>query len=72
MNNTTTSIKDIENNETYKLVLRESFGGIMYNVANRDKYDTTELLNSWDSLDQREKNSANGIMIGAINFLQGN
>ncbi len=65
-------MKDIENNEVYKQVLKDSSGGVMYNVANRDKYDTTELLTLWDNLSDAEKNSVGGIMKGAINFLQGN
>lgn len=66
---TTTTIKDIEANETYKAVLRDSFGGIMYNVANRSKYDAREVLAMWDNLEH--KDSVGGIMKGAMNFLQG-
>lgn len=69
--NATITLQDIENNEVYKQVLRDSFGGIMYNVANQGKYDTTELLELWDNLDPRYRSAANGIMKGAIHFLQG-
>lgn len=64
------TIQDIENNATYKAVLQDSFGGIMYNVANYGKYDASEVLALWDNLENKE--SAGGIMTGAINFLRGN
>lgn len=72
MNSTISKLQTIKDNQTYKQVLADSFGGIMYNVANRGKYNATHVLELWDSLDQREKNSVDGIMKGAINFLQGN
>jgi len=33
----------IESNETYQQVLKDSFGGVLYNVANENKYNTAEL-----------------------------
>lgn len=65
-----TTLQDLLNNKVYKQVLSDSFGGIMYNVANRDKYNASEVLNIWNKLDNREQNSANGITKGAINFLK--
>jgi hypothetical protein len=62
---------EITNNEVYKQVVKDAFGGVMYNVANRDKYDATELLAKWDNLTEVQKSSANGITKGAINFLKG-
>lgn len=53
-------------------ILADSFGGVMYNVSNRDKYDTRELLQLWDALPASEREAADGIVIGAINFIQGN
>jgi len=53
-------------------IVKDSFGGVMYNVANRDKYDTTELLALWDELTPAEKEGADGIVKGAINFVTGN
>jgi len=50
-------------------ILADSYGGIMYDVANRDKYDTTNLLESWDKVPAHEKENAGGIINGAINFL---
>ena len=51
-------------------VLKDSYGGIIYDVANRDKYETVELLALWENLDACEKESAGGIISGAINFLK--
>lgn len=62
----------IANNKVYKQILADSFGGIMYNVANRDKYNSTEVLQIWDAMTPVERESVGGIMKGAINFLQGN
>jgi hypothetical protein len=65
-------ISRIKSLEVYKQILADSFGGVMYNVANRDKYDTDYLLELWDGLTPVGKESADGIMKGAINFIQGN
>ena len=65
-------LQDIEQNEVYKQVISESYGGVIYNVANRTKYDTKELLEMWDSLTPAERENANGITTGAMNFLQEN
>lgn len=64
------TIQAISNNPTYQQVLKDSFGGVMYNVANRGKYDTQEVLSLWESLTDQEKNSVGGIMKGAIDFLK--
>lgn len=52
-----------------KQILADSFGGVMYNVANRDKYNTDELLATWEALTPAEKENANGLITGAINFI---
>jgi hypothetical protein len=62
-------IEQIHNNSVYKQILADSFGGIMYNVANRNKYDTTELLQLWGALTPSERDSVGGITKGAINFI---
>ena len=67
-----TTLQDITSSDTYKAVLQDSFGGIMYNVANYGKYDSTELLQAWDALTPGEQSSAGGITKGAINFLKNN
>lgn len=72
MNTTLSTIETIANNEVYKQVIRESMGGVMYNVANYGKYDASEVLAIWDEMTPQEQNSVGGIMKGAINFLQGN
>lgn len=60
-----TTIEQIKNHPVYKQILSDSFGGVMYDVAN--KYDTTELLELWRNLDSLE--SVNGIMKGVFAFL---
>lgn len=67
-----TTLELIKNNDTYKQVLADSFGGIMYDIANRDKYDTSKILGLWNSLSVAEQESAGGIMRGAMNFISGN
>ena len=63
----------IENHPTMLAVLKDSYGGIMYNVANRGKYENVKnLLDRWDALTPAERESYNGIIKGAINFLKGN
>lgn len=54
-----------------RAILADSFGGVMYNVANRDKYDTRELLELWDAMPESEREAADGIINGAINFING-
>jgi len=65
------NIHKIADNEVYKQVLADSFGGIMYDTANQGKYDTTEIMQLWDEMTPAEQENANGIMTGAINFLKG-
>jgi hypothetical protein len=60
----------ITNNEVYKQVVKDSYGGVLYNVANFGKYDATQLLEDWDALSPQLKDSANGIIKDAINFLK--
>ena len=75
---TTLNKKDMDTNTimrehaTMKEILADSFGGVMYNVANQDKYDTTELLALWDNLSDNEQSSCDGCVTGAIRFVQGN
>lgn len=63
------AIKELQENEVYKQILKDSFGGVLYNVANRNKYDTTEVLKLWNEMTPQEQSSAGGIMTGAINFI---
>ena len=65
------TIQTIENNATYKQVLTDSVGGLMYNLGNKGKYDAKEVLTLWDNLPETEKDVAGGIMKGAIDFLKG-
>lgn len=65
-------LEQIKNSEVYKQVMADSFNGIMYNIDNRDKYNSTEILNIWNSMTPAEKEAVGGIVKGAINFLEGN
>lgn len=65
------SIDAIKNHPVIEEVLKDSFWGIMYNKANRWKYDTKEVLSLWEKLDISEKELADWIIQGAIDFLQG-
>lgn len=65
------TIEKIQAHPVYKKVLADSFGGVMYNVANRDKYDTAEIMKLWNSLAPGYQSAAGGIMNGAFNFLSG-
>ena len=53
-------------------VFKDSFGGIMYDVANRGKYDSTAILSAWDSLSNQERSASGGLITGAIRFLKSN
>ena len=65
-----TTIQQIEQSPVYKQILADSFGGIMYDVANRGKYDTAEIVELWQSLSEAERDSVDGIMKGAFNFIK--
>jgi len=51
-------------------ILADSFGGVMYNVANKGKYNTNNLLSLWDNLTDAERSSAGGSISGAIAFIK--
>ena len=65
-------INQIKENATYKQILADSFGGVMYNVANYHKYNEgkAELLALYEQI--KDNGAVDGIMSGAMNFLQGN
>jgi len=64
------TIQTVKNHPVMIQVLKDAYGGVMYNVANRNKYDTAELLAIWDGLDACEQEGADGLVRGAINFLK--
>jgi hypothetical protein len=63
------TIKEIQDNEVYKQIIADSFGGVMYNVANRGKYNADHILFLWLNMPKTEREVAGGIMKGAFNFL---
>jgi hypothetical protein len=62
-------VESIKSNQVYQQVIKDSFGGVMYNVANRGKYDTKEIIKLWNELTPAYQDSVDGIMKGAINFI---
>lgn len=62
-------LQKIKNLATYKQILSDSFGGVVYDVDNAKKYDTGELLRLWNNLQPYEQEQAGGIMQGAIRFV---
>lgn len=62
-------IATIKNTPVYKQILADSFGGVMYNVANRGKYKAKVIELLWEELSNAERASAGGIMQGVFNFL---
>jgi len=65
------NIDKIKNSNVYKEILKDSFGGVMYDIANRPKYNATELIELWDSASANDKEMAGGIVKGAIDFIKG-
>ena len=65
------TIEHIEAHPVYKQVLNDSFGGMMYDVANQGKYDAADIIKLWDELTESQRGIADGIMEGAIGFLKG-
>ena len=63
------NIQEIQNNETYKQILSDSFGGIMYEEGTQTNYNSAEILKLWNDATEPEKEAAGGIMNGVFNFL---
>jgi|GEM_PF-2816705 len=63
-------MQQIQEHETMKQILADSYGGIVYNVANKNKYETTELKELWNQLNPNEQDSMGGIIKGAMNFIK--
>lgn len=63
-------LEQIQEHPVYKQILADSFGGVMYNVANRGKYQTVNLESLWQALTPAERESAGGITKGVFNFLK--
>lgn len=60
---TMTKEEQIKNHPTYKQVLNDSFGGVMYNVANIGKYEGAQsVINIWDSMTPSEQSVSGGIL----------
>ena len=64
------TIEIIKSSPVYKQIMADSYGGIMYNVANVDKYEASGILALWASLSDAQRSSADGIIKGVFNFLE--
>jgi hypothetical protein len=62
-------MNEIKDSAVYKEILADSFGGVMYNVANRGKYNADHILYLWLQMPKSEREGAGGIMKGVFNFL---
>ena len=63
-------LAEIEDDDIYKKILKDSMGGVMFNVSDADKYDVTSLMQKWNSLSDQERGMANGLMKGVFNFIK--
>ena len=59
----------ITENPVYKQVIKDACGGVLYNMANRNKYDDGEIIKIWESMTECEKEGRDGIITGAMQFL---
>ena len=62
-------MNEILEHPVYKQILVDSFGGVMYDDANRGKYDTAEIVQLWSDLSPARQEAAGGIMKGVFNFI---
>ena len=64
-------IEKIENNKTYNEILKDSYGGIMYGLNTKDKYETTELMKLFNEfINKYGILYLNGIMKGVYDFIK--
>lgn len=63
------NLQKIKNNEVYKQILKDSFGGIMYTEGTQSNYNSKEILNLWNGAPESQKEASGGIMKGVFNFL---
>lgn len=66
------TVSKIKNHPIYKQIMADNCGGLIYDIANRNKYDTLEILTLWNSLSEARRESCDGIIKGAMSFIQGN
>lgn len=71
INNFLELVEEIKKMETYKQILKDSFGGIMYDVANKNKYptDINQEFNKLESLGFDIWTTTDGIFRGVHGFI---
>lgn len=62
-------MNNITKNEVFLQILDDSCGGLMYDVANKGKYDTAELVELWQNLPASQQEAAGGIVKGVFDFI---
>lgn len=63
------NIEKIKSDKVYQQVIKDSHGGIMYNAD--DKYQGEHLIKLWNDAYPSDRESAGGIVRGAIGHLMG-
>jgi len=66
-------VKEIEEMETYKEILKDSFGGIIWNRANKNKY-SDDIVLKFEELEKINSdiwNTTNGIFRSVYVFIMG-
>jgi len=63
------NVKKLKEHKVLKEIIKDSFGGVCY-MEDSSKYDTKELLNIYGLLTDVEKESLDGIIKGAINYIK--
>ena len=64
-------LNKIKENETYNLILKDSFGGIMYNTANKGKYKDEEIKKLFAECEKLKYiDYFDGITKGVFDFLK--
>ena len=66
-----TTLEKFRNHPVLAEILEDNFGGVLYDVRNRDKYDDAELIALYNELNASEKGALNGLEKGALNFITG-
>jgi len=64
-------LQRIKDNDIYKKIVKNSFGGAMFNVSDANKYDISEIWDLWSNhLTDSEKNNVDGVLKGVFGFIK--
>jgi len=64
-------VNEIKAMDTYKEIVKDSFGGVMYNVANKDRYDKdiNKKFKELEKMDFDIWHTTDGIFRGVYTFI---